>query len=60
LGLSIEIREGLLLAEDCLLAQPLVGPLTRKLPLKSAESAAIYDPEPTLSQITVSVEKVDD
>jgi hypothetical protein len=37
-----------LLAADCLLAQSTGGPLTRKPPLKPAESAAIYDPKPTL------------
>ena len=35
------------MAVDCLLAQSPGGPLTRKLPLKPAESAAIYDPEET-------------
>ena len=34
---------GLFLAEDCLLAQPIECLLTRKLPLKLDESAAIYD-----------------
>jgi hypothetical protein len=36
------------MAEDCLLAQPLGGPLTRKLPLRLAESAAITDPQQSL------------
>jgi hypothetical protein len=36
-----------LLAGDCLLAQPLGGPLTRKLPPKPAESEAIFDPKLT-------------
>jgi hypothetical protein len=34
-------------AENCLLAQPIEGLLTRKLPLKLDESAAIYDPKQT-------------
>jgi hypothetical protein len=32
------------MAGDCLLAQPSGSPLTRNLPLKLDESAAIYDP----------------
>jgi hypothetical protein len=33
------------LAVDCLPAQPLGGPLTKKLPLKPAESAVMADPK---------------
>jgi hypothetical protein len=36
-----------LLAEDCLLAQPIERLLTRKLPLKSYTPAAEFDPLPT-------------
>ena len=46
-GLMIK-TEGLFLAVDCLLAQPIERLLTRKLSLKPAESAAIYDPKQSL------------
>jgi hypothetical protein len=39
--------EGPFMAGDCLLAQPVRGPLTGKLPLKPTESAAIADPKET-------------
>jgi hypothetical protein len=45
----------LFLAEDCLLPGLAEGPLTRKLPLKLDASAAISDPEPTPSQVTLKV-----
>ena len=32
------------MAEDCLLASPIEGPLWRKLPLKSYTPAAEFDP----------------
>jgi hypothetical protein len=37
------------LAGDCLLAQPLEGPLSRKLSFKLDKSAAIADPFETLN-----------
>jgi hypothetical protein len=48
-------EEGPVLAGDCLLAQSTEGPLTRKLPLKPAESAAIYDPSKTSKHCSISL-----
>jgi hypothetical protein len=42
-------------AEDCPLAQLIERLYWRKPTLKLGEAVAIYDPEPTLSQITVKV-----
>jgi len=42
------------LAVDCLLAQPLGGPLTRKQPLKRDESAANYDPNEAHREIVIA------
>jgi len=41
------------LAEDCILPGFDEGPLTRKLPLKLEASAAISDPERTLTKLVL-------
>jgi len=45
---------GPFLAEDYLLAKPIERLLTRKLPLSLDESAAIYDPQETLTSVPMA------
>jgi hypothetical protein len=54
---SIRISQEPFLAEDCLTLRVYQGPLTRKLPLKLDESAAIDDPKPSFDLMGCAVYK---